>query len=132
MSDLWLAAASRLPEEAARTAILPLLPSEVNTPWHKATPLVMATAHAGHSRLEDVLLDACADPNKGQSMLQACCDWHFEHLIRSISGRPRLGINRQDDGGATAGYAHAVRSLLGRKAGLRYGQPRSHSAPRAG
>ena len=50
----------------------------------------MATAHAGRFRLEDVFLDADADPNNGPSVLHACCDWHFEHLIRSISWSPEV------------------------------------------
>jgi ankyrin repeat protein len=122
MTDLWLASASRLPEPAKLKAVR-LLTKEhnVNTSWRHATPLMMAVGHAAHYRFADELLKAGADPNVGNSILHASCEWHFEHLVSALRYLAQVGwnMNSRDSTGQTAlhkaaflGYAAAVRVLL--------------------
>jgi ankyrin repeat protein len=121
MTELWLKAASRLPEEIAG----PIGQDHVNTIWRRATPLMMAAGHAAHFQIADRLLRAGADPNAGTSILHASCDWHFEHLVPAIDYLAGKGwnVNSADGNKQTAlhkaaflGYAAAIRALLGLKA----------------
>ena len=122
MTDIWLAAASRLPESAMLAAVRELANTQnVKSIWRQATPLLMAVSHAGHFRVADQLLKAGADPNQGTSILHASCDWHFEHLIPALRYMSEAGwdVNSCDSSGQTAlhkaaflGYACAVRTLL--------------------
>ena len=122
MTALWAAAASRLPETQAIAAVRKLLRnSDVNATWRIATPLFMATGHAAHFKLADLLLKAGADPNAGTSILHASCEWHFEHLLRALEYLEQDGwnVNGQDDNKQTSlhkaaflGYAGAIGKLL--------------------
>jgi ankyrin repeat protein len=122
MTDLWLASASRLPESAKLKAVRLLTKEhDVNTSWRHATPLMMAVGHAAHFRFADELLKAGADPNVGNSILHASCEWHFEHLVSALRYLAQVGwnMNSCDSTGQTAlhkaaflGYAAAVRVLL--------------------
>lgn len=123
MTDLWLAAASRLPEpDKLKTIKLQLSNRHhVNTVWRSATPLMIATAHAAHFHVADQLITAGANPNEGTSILHASCTWHLQHLIPAIRYLANVGwnVNAQDASGQTAlhkaaflGYASAVRTLL--------------------
>jgi ankyrin repeat protein len=122
MSELWMAAASRLPEAGKFKPIRQRVNREnVNTIWRKATPLTIATGHAAHFRVADLLLEAGADPNAGTSILHASCDWHFEYLVPALQYLARNGwnVNARDADKLTAlhkaamlGYASAVRALI--------------------
>ena len=118
MTDLWLAAASRLPETIGEVRRL-ATPGNVNAVWRQATPLMMAAAHAGHFQVADSLIDAGADPNMGTSILHA--DWHFEYMIPALKYLAGRGwdVNSRDAKGQTAlhkaavlGYSRAVRVLM--------------------
>ncbi len=92
ITELWLAAASRLPEPALLDAVNRLCEREdVHVIWRQATPLMMAVGHAGHFRIADRLLDAGAGPAQGTSLLHA--DWHFEHLRPALRYLARAGWN---------------------------------------
>jgi ankyrin repeat protein len=120
MPPLWLAAAVRLAEECALEAVRRLLVEHhPDCIWREATPLMMATGHAGHFRVADALLEAGADPDLGTSLLHA--DWHFEYLVPSIKYLAHNGwnVHQTDAQGRTAlhnavfcGYARASRTLL--------------------
>lgn len=122
MSRLWLACASRLPEETALTDVRRWSgKQDVNAPWRRATPLMMATGHAAHFHVADELLKAGADPAAGISMLHASCDWHFEYLVPALRYLVKAGwkVNSCDAAGQTAlhkaallGYVSAARFLL--------------------
>ena len=126
MTDIWLAAASRLPESGVLAAVHDLANREnVNSIWRRATPLMMAVGHAGHFRVADQLLKSGADPGRGTSILHASCDWHFERLVPGLRYLVESGwdVNSRDESGQTAlhkaaflGYAKAVRVLLECKA----------------
>jgi len=63
MTELWLAAASRLPEEEMVAIVRRLAGNgNVNGIWREATPLMMAAGHAGHFQVADALLDAVLTP----------------------------------------------------------------------
>ena len=122
MTDIWLAAASRLPEPDMLVPVRDLATTQsVKSIWRQATPLLIAVGHAGHFRVADQLLKAGADPNQGTSILHASCDWHFEHLIPALRYLAESGwdVNSHDSSGQTAlhkaaflGYAKAVRALV--------------------
>ena len=123
LSPLWIAAASRLPESDALAAVRRLRggDGDMNKVWRKATPLIMAAAHAGHYRVVDALLEAGADPNLGASVLHASCDWHLQHLVPALEYLAGAGwhVHQAGDDGQTAlhkaaflGYTQAIRSLL--------------------
>jgi ankyrin repeat protein len=122
MTSLWLASASRLSEPAKVEGVRRLANEQyVNSSWRQATPLMMAVGHAAHIRIADELLKAGADPNAGNSILHASCEWHFEYLVPALSFLAQVGwdVNSQDSTGQTAlhkaaflGYAAAVRVLL--------------------
>ena len=122
MPSLWLASASRLPELAKVEGVRRLSNEQhVSSSWRQATPLMMAVGHAGHFCIADELLKAGADPNAGNSILHASCEWHFEYLIPALRFLPQVGwdVNSRDSTGQTAlhkaaflGYAAAVRVLL--------------------
>lgn len=122
MTQLWLAAASRLPEQAKFKAVRQLAGREnVNAIWRKATPLMMAAGHAAHFQVATRLLEDGADPNAGTSILHASCDWHFEHLVPALHYLASNGwnVNSCDSDGQTAlhkaaflGYAATVRALV--------------------
>lgn len=122
MTDIWLAAASRLPEPDMLASVRDLATTQdVKSIWRKATPLLMAVGHAGHFRVADQLLKAGADPNQGTSILHASCDWHLEHLVPALRYLAESGwdVNSCDSSGQTAlhkaaflGYAKAVRALV--------------------
>lgn len=113
MTPVWLAAASRLPVRLPR--------GDRNCLWRGATPLMMATAHAGRFTVADTLLREGADPNAGTSLLHASCQWHFEHLLPALEYFAENGwdVNGRDAAGDTAlhkaaflGYTGAIRTLL--------------------
>src|SRR3954447_10334010 len=120
MTELWLAAASRLPEEEMLPIVVNLAgQGNVNGVWRGATPLMMATGHAGHFQVADALLEAGADPSIGTSILHA--DWHFEYMIPALEYLARKGwdVDSRDASGQTAlhkaaflGYTVAIRTLL--------------------
>jgi len=122
MTELWLAAASRLPEAEQASVVRELAKlSDVNAVWRTATPLMMAAGHAGHFRVADELLAAGADVDAGTSLLHACCDWHFECLGPGLDYLVRAGwnVNSHDAQGQTAlhkaaflGYTATLRTLL--------------------
>ena len=122
MTSLWLASASRLPEPAKVEGVRRLANEQhVNSSWRQATPLMMAVGHAAHFRIADELLKVGADPNAGDSILHASCEWHFEYLVPALRFLAQVGwdVNSQDSTGQTAlhkaaflGYAAAVRVLL--------------------
>ena len=121
MTQLWLAAASRLPESVAAVEELLDNAADPNVIWRKATPLMMAIAHARHPRVADVLVTRGANPNTGTSLLHASCDWHLEHLATAIPYMAHHGwnVNAADEEGWTAlhkaaflGYMAAVKELL--------------------
>ena len=122
MTDVWLAAASRLAEPAQVEAVRHLAArANVNAIWRQASPLIMAAGHAGHFRVADSLLAAGADPNAGISILHASCDWHCEHLVPALHYLADAGwkVNASDSKGQTAlhkaaflGYASTIRALL--------------------
>jgi ankyrin repeat protein len=126
MTGLWLASASRLPEPTKLEGVRRLAGEQyVNSSWRQATPLMMAVGHAAHFRIADELLKAGADPNAGNSILHASCEWHFEHLIPALRYLAQVGwdVNSCDSTGQTAlhkaaflGYAAAVRVLLDKEA----------------
>ncbi|MBL8215895.1 MAG: ankyrin repeat domain-containing protein, partial [Bryobacterales bacterium] len=84
MSPLWLAAATRLEEAVALERVRRLLAggADPNAVWRGATPLLMATGHAGHFEVADALVAAGADVNRGVSMLHA--DWHWQHVLPAL------------------------------------------------
>jgi hypothetical protein len=105
MTDIWLAAASRLPEPAMLAAVRDLSNTQsVNSIWRQATPLLMAVGHAGHFRVADQLPKTGADPNQGTSILHASCNWHFEHLLPALHYLTESGwdVNSRDASGQTA------------------------------
>jgi ankyrin repeat protein len=120
MPALWLAASSRLREDAALNEVRSLITHEdINAFFHTSTPIMMATGHAGHYLVADALLEAGADPNLGTSILHA--DWHFQHLVPALRYFARNGwnVNGSDARGQTAlhnaaflGYAAMARTLL--------------------
>lgn len=123
MTQLWLAAASRLPEETAgyRVRLLLSTGADPNAIWKHATPLMMAAGHAHHHQVADALLEAGANPNIGTSLLHACCDWHLEYLPIAIAYMAHHGwnVNAADQNGETAlhkaaflGNTAAVKELL--------------------
>lgn len=122
MTDIWLTAASRLPELDMLAAVRDSANTQsVKSIWRQATPLLMAVGHAAHFRVADQLLKAGADPNQGTSILHASCDWHFEHLVPAVLYLAKSGwdVNSRDSSGQTAlhkaaflGYAKAVRALV--------------------
>jgi ankyrin repeat protein len=122
MTGLWLASASRLPEATQQNEVRRLTRERcLNSSWRQATPLMMAAGHAAHFRVADRLLKAGADPNAGNSILHASCEWHFEHLVPAVRYLAQAGwnVNSCDSAGQTAlhkaaflGYAAAVRALL--------------------
>ena len=116
MSDLWIAAASRLPEYSGLADLLPS--AAINASWRRATPLMMAVGHAKNFAAADFLLEHGANPNAGFSILHASCDWHFEHLIPALGYFARNGwdVNACDGEGQTAAHKAA---LLGYSAALR-------------
>jgi ankyrin repeat protein len=126
MTDIWLAAASRLPEPDMLAAVRDSANTQnVKSIWRQATPLMMAVGHAAHFRVADELLKAGADPNQGTSLLHASCDWHLEHLVPALRYLAESGwdVNSRDSSGQTAlhkaaflGYAKAVRVLAERGA----------------
>ena len=122
MTELWLAAASRLPEPTQVEAVRSLVSlKNVNGIWRKATPLMMALGHAAHFRVAGQLLEAGADPNVGTSILHASCDWHFEYLVPALRYLAGNGwdVNSSDANKQTAlhkaaflGYGSAVSALI--------------------
>lgn len=87
--------------------------------WRGATPLMMATGHAGHFEVADALVAAGADVNRGLSILHA--DWHWQHLLPALRYLHGKGwdVSAADAKGQTAlhqaafcGYARVVRALL--------------------
>lgn len=123
MTGLWYRAASRLPEEQCLDHLEPLLRSspEVNVLWRNTSPLTMATGHAAHFRVADLLLAHGADPNAGISILHSSCEFHFQHLVPALRYLARQGwrVSACDATGQTAlhkaaflGYSAAARALL--------------------
>jgi ankyrin repeat protein len=120
MTDLWLAAASRLPETVVLQRVRELANRRnVNVAWQQATPLQMAAGHAAHFAVCDQLLQAGANPNEGTSLLHI--HYHFEHLIPGLRYLARVGwnVNSCDSNGQTAlhraafaGYSAAIRALV--------------------
>lgn len=121
MSPLWLAAATRLEEQPMLEQVRRLLAAgaDPNAIWRGATPLMMATGHAGHFEVAEALVAAGADANRGVSILHA--DWHWQHLLPALPYLHGKGwnVNGVDAQGHTAlhraafcGYARAVRTLL--------------------
>ena len=93
----------------------------VNSSWRRATPLMMVVGHASHFHIADELLRAGADPNAANSILNASCQWHFEHLVPAWRYLAQVGwdVNSCDSTGQTAlhkaafpGFAAVVRVLL--------------------
>lgn len=114
VSDVWLVAASRLPDSGA----IGLPAPDINRPWRQATPLMMATGHAKNFAAADLLIANGADPNAGVSILHAACKWHFEHLLPAIEYLAGKGwdVNARDSEGQSAAHKAA---LLGYSAALR-------------
>lgn len=123
LSEVWIAAASRLPEDQCLAWLRELLLSAaVKYAWRGATPLMMATGHALHFRVADLLLEHGADPNEGVSILHSSCEWHFEHLVRALRYLAGHGwrVNAKDEksgrsalhNAAFLGYSAAARTLL--------------------
>ena len=115
MPEIWIAAASRLPEAVTRPD------GDVNCMWRESTPLMMAAGHAAHFGAADLLLELGADADVGTSILHASCEWHFEHLIPALKYLASNGwnVNGRSRDGQTAlhkaaflGYAMAARTLL--------------------
>lgn len=102
MNDLWLAAASPLPEPALLETVGVLADSQdVNAIWRQA-PLLTAAGHAPHFQVADRLLKAGANPNEVTSLLHV--HFHFEHLIPGLRYLARVGwnVNAKDAHGQTA------------------------------
>ena len=87
MPEIWIAAASRLPEAVLK------LDGGVNCMWRGATPLMMAAGHAAHFRVADLLLELGAEANVRTSTLHASCEWHFERLIPALHKAAFLGYS---------------------------------------
>jgi ankyrin repeat protein len=124
LTPLWLAAATRFEEDRALRPVRRLLKSSPppDAMWRRATPLMMAVAHAGNFQVGKLLLEAGAEINAGTSLLHASCDWHLEYLVPVLERMAEHGwnIDARDDGhGMTAlekarflRYSKAERLLL--------------------
>jgi ankyrin repeat protein len=124
LTPLWLAAATRFEEDRALRPVRRLLKSgpPLDAMWRRATPLMMAVAHAGNFQVGEILLKAGADINAGKSLLQASCDWHLEYLVPGLEWMAAHGWNidaRDEKRGKTAlekaqflRYSKAERLLL--------------------
>lgn len=119
MSEEWLLAAARMPEEWVWRRLRPL--EWHGALWKAATPLQMAVGHAGHWKVARRMVKRGADVNAGVSLLHAACEWHLEHLVAGLEFLHGLGwhVENCDEKGQTAlhkaaflGYAKAVRKLL--------------------
>jgi len=118
--DLWLMAASRLPESVILPVVRQLASRQnANAIWQQASPLLMAVGHAAHFQVADVLLGEGANPNEVTSLLHV--HFHFEYLVPGLRYLAAAGwnVNSRDSEGQTAlhkaaflGYSAAIRALL--------------------
>lgn len=118
---LWIACASRLAEAPLVREVRRQLRSQPIRRWRSISPLMIATGHAAHFAVAEMLLAGGADPNDGVSLLHASCDWHFEHLLPALDWFAAHGwdVDARDEQGQTAlhkaaflGYATAAKKLL--------------------
>jgi ankyrin repeat protein len=105
MTDLWLTAASRLPEPSALEAVRELADRQnVNVIWQQATPLLRAAGHAAHFQVADQLLRAGASPKEVPSLL----GWK----VNSRDSDGQTALHKA----AFADYSSAIRALIELKA----------------